>query len=313
MPDAQGPSTLRIAVPAGARPAGGAKRAAQALATAIVAGAIFVASPAAHAGSDGRSEVAVVDSTASSSFLLEVAHALENARGDVTVPRKKGASGENPTVRLQALQDYIGSKYQVNTNGLRSVIETAWAVGGSMKLDPLLLLAVMAIESSFDPRAESGKGAQGLMQVMTRIHRDKFEPYGGTKAAWHPEANINVGAQILRDCIERRGSVPGGLTCYVGSPGTASAYGRRVLAERDRLRAALLPEPAAAMVADAAPQAPAAAVAASRGAAAAATQVAAGAPAPRPTTLSQAAHDGDISNEPTEITASLTERELSAM
>jgi hypothetical protein len=158
------------------------------------------------------------------------------------------AGNQKPHGRLRALQDYIGSKYNVPTRSVKSLVDTAWEVGGAMKLDPLLLLAVMAIESSFNPRAESHMGAQGLMQVMTRVHHKKFEPFGGRKAAWAPDANINVGAQILKDCIERRGSIPGGLTCYVGSPGTSSQYGRKVLAERKRLEAALTPSGAPSLL-----------------------------------------------------------------
>jgi len=159
-----------------------------------------------------------------------------------------GAAEQTPHGHLRALQDYIGSKYKVPTKSVKSLVDTAWEVGGAMKLDPLLLLAVMAIESSFNPRAESHMGAQGLMQVMTRVHHKKFEPFGGRKAAWAPDANINVGAQILKDCIERRGSIPGGLTCYVGSPGTSSQYGRKVLAERKRLEAALAPSGAPSLM-----------------------------------------------------------------
>jgi len=80
-------------------------------------------------------------------------------------------------------------------------------------------------------------GAQGLMQVMTKVHQDKFERFdGGAEAALNPIANIRVGSQILHDCIQRRGSVTGGLACYVGATGPSDGgYGAKVLAERRRL------------------------------------------------------------------------------
>lgn len=199
---------------------------------AIVAGALAVFS-----APDLRAEV-----IAAPEAVATVAKA--DVRDDAVVKDVKATGSvksQTPQDQLRALQEYIGSKYKVPTKSVRSLVDTAWEVGGAMKLDPLLLLAVMAIESSFNPRAESHMGAQGLMQVMTRIHHKKFEPFGGRKAAWAPDANINVGAQILKDCIERRGSVPGGLTCYVGSAGTSSQYGRKVLAERKRLEATLAP------------------------------------------------------------------------
>lgn len=138
--------------------------------------------------------------------------------------------------QMVSLQQYIVDTYRVPLQSVQTMVESAWAVGESMGLDPLLLLAVMAIESSFNVKAESHMGAQGLMQVMTRIHRKRFEPHGGVQAVFQPEANIAVGAQILQECIDRRGSLLGGLTCYVGAAGTRSAYGNKVLAKRDKLR-----------------------------------------------------------------------------
>ena len=104
-------------------------------------------------------------------------------------------------------------------------------------VDPQLLLAVIAIESRYNPYAESHVGAQGLMQVMTKVHKEKFEAYtDGPIAALNPIANIRVGSQILRDCIKRRGSLEGGLACYVGATGPSDGgYGAKVLAERRRI------------------------------------------------------------------------------
>src|SRR5690625_7161628 len=101
------------------------------------------------------------------------------------------------------------------------------------QLDPLLILAVIAIESSYNPFAESGVGAQGLMQVMTKVHQEKFDPFvEGTLAVFSPDANIQVGTQILADCLKRRGSIRGALACYVGATGPSDGgYGGRVLGE----------------------------------------------------------------------------------
>lgn len=139
--------------------------------------------------------------------------------------------------QAQALRSYIARKYRIAHDVAGTLIQTVYEVGEEKDLDPLLLLAVIAIESRYNPFAESHVGAQGLMQVMTRVHRDKFEVFeGGTDAAFHPVANIKVGTQILYDCIRRRGSVKGGLACYVGATGPSDGgYGARVLAERRRM------------------------------------------------------------------------------
>ena len=113
------------------------------------------------------------------------------------------------------------------------LVSTAYLTASEIKLDPLLILAVMAIESGLNPFAESPVGAQGLMQVMSKVHHDKFQEMGGTQAALNPVANIRVGAQILKEYVKRGGSVEAGLKTYVGAAAfeTDSGYGSRVLAE----------------------------------------------------------------------------------
>ena len=117
------------------------------------------------------------------------------------------------------------------------LVSTAFQIGHENKLDPLLILSVVAIESSLNPFAESSMGAQGLMQVMTRIHAERFEPHGGQIAALDPVANMKVGSAILSDLISRGGSVERGLQLYVGAGNLPDdgGYGARVLGERSRL------------------------------------------------------------------------------
>ena len=141
------------------------------------------------------------------------------------------------SAQVQALRSYIARKYKIAHSVSGALIKAAFTVADEKNLDPQLLLAVIAVESRYNPFAESHVGAQGLMQVMTKVHKEKFELYGGgLAAALNPIANIRVGSQILQDCIKRRGSVPGGLACYVGAVGPGdSGYGAKVLAERRRI------------------------------------------------------------------------------
>ena len=103
----------------------------------------------------------------------------------------------------------------------------------------------MSIESSFDPNARSAAGAQGLMQVLTRVHVDKFAPFGGAAAAFDPVANISVGSRILKEYLVREGSVEGALKSYVGAAlhEHDSGYGYKVLSERERIAAAAAGRP----------------------------------------------------------------------
>jgi hypothetical protein len=137
--------------------------------------------------------------------------------------------------QAEALRKYIAHKYRVSSDVTSILINTAYQQGHEFKLDPLLLLAVIAIESAYNPFAESSVGAQGLMQVMTSVHQAKFDVYG-KKSPLDPVINMQVGSRVLRDCLARRGSLAGALSCYVGASGASDGgYGERVLAERRRL------------------------------------------------------------------------------
>ncbi|HYD81732.1 MAG TPA: lytic transglycosylase domain-containing protein [Paucimonas sp.] len=133
---------------------------------------------------------------------------------------------------------WLAKRYRVATDATNMLVSAAYLTANEIKIDPLLILAVMAVESGFNPFAESPVGAQGLMQVMSKVHRDKFEELGGVKAALNPVANIRVGAQILKEYVRRGGSVEAGLKIYVGAADmeTDFGYGARVLAEYRRLK-----------------------------------------------------------------------------
>lgn len=139
-----------------------------------------------------------------------------------------------------AVAFWLSKKYKVAPEPLASLVSEAYALGQSNKIDPTLILAIMAIESSFNPFAQSAVGAQGLMQVMTSVHTDKYENFGGRLAAFDPVTNLRVGVKVLKDCIARAGSVEGGLRHYVGAANLASdgGYAAKVLAEHGRLRQA---------------------------------------------------------------------------
>jgi soluble lytic murein transglycosylase-like protein len=132
---------------------------------------------------------------------------------------------------------YLARRYRVADEAVRMLVAAAYEAGQEKQLDPLLILAVMAVESSMNPFAQSSMGAQGLMQVMTRVHTDKFQPHGGDQAALDPIANIKVGSAILQDLVRRGGSVERGLQLYVGAGNLEDdgGYAARVLGERARI------------------------------------------------------------------------------
>ena len=132
---------------------------------------------------------------------------------------------------------WLSRKYSGAPEPLSALVAEAFFLGEKIKLDPTLILAVMAIESRFNPFAHSSHGAQGLMQVLTRVHVDKYEDFGGKLAAFDPVTNLRVGVQVLFDCIRKAGSVEGGLSLYVGAvTRDGSDYVNKVMAEQMRLR-----------------------------------------------------------------------------
>jgi len=143
----------------------------------------------------------------------------------------------SPTLREQrAVTEFIAKRYRVAQDATAGFVATAYRVGGEWKVDPLLLLAVMAVESRYNPVAESNMGAKGLMQVIPKFHADKLAEHGGESALLDPHVNIQVGAQILREYMRRFGETETALQMYAGAfDEPNSSYAFKVLAERARL------------------------------------------------------------------------------
>jgi soluble lytic murein transglycosylase-like protein len=139
----------------------------------------------------------------------------------------------------QWVTNWLSKRYRVATDATDMLVSAAYLTAKDINIDPLLILAVVAIESGFNPFAESAVGAQGLMQVMSKVHHEKFQELGGVKAALNPVANIRVGSVILKDYVSRGGSVEAGLKMYVGAAAfdNDAGYGSKVLAEYHRLKA----------------------------------------------------------------------------
>ncbi|MGH8765959.1 MAG: lytic transglycosylase domain-containing protein [Burkholderiales bacterium] len=147
------------------------------------------------------------------------------------------AGTETPALREQrAVAEFISKRYRVAQDAVTGFVAAAYRSGSEWKVDPLLILAVMAVESRYNPVAESQMGAKGLMQVIPKFHADKLQMLGGEGALLDPDVNIRVGAQILREYLRRFGETETALQMYAGAfdePG--SGYAIKVLAERARL------------------------------------------------------------------------------
>ena len=138
----------------------------------------------------------------------------------------------------RAVTEYIARRYRVSDQAVASFVATAYQAGAEYSLDPLLILAVMAVESRYNPVAESTVGAKGLMQVMPKLHLEKLADHGGEQSLLDPYVNIMVGSRILREYQRRLGDTEAALQMYGGAfDEPASTYANKVLAEKARLEA----------------------------------------------------------------------------
>jgi soluble lytic murein transglycosylase-like protein len=170
--------------------------------------------------------------------LPDVAFGVTNPVQATTINTAAGqtaAAEEDPEQR--ALTEFIAKRYRVAEQAITGIVSSAYRAGAEHRVDPLLILAVVAVESRFNPLAESVFGAKGLMQVLPKYHREKLSEHGGETALLEPDVNIRVGTQILREYLRRSGETEGALQMYLGGADeSASLYTGKVLAERARLK-----------------------------------------------------------------------------
>jgi soluble lytic murein transglycosylase-like protein len=169
---------------------------------------------------------------------------LRQAAGEMLFPPSvevtgpiQGSETETPLEREQRLvTEYIAKRYRVADTAVSGFVSAAYRAGSQYDVDPMLVLAVMAVESRYNPVAESGVGARGLMQVMPKFHLDKLAAHGGEPALLEPEVNILVGTRILREYQRRLGDTEAALQMYAGALDEPTAqYAAKVFAEKARL------------------------------------------------------------------------------
>ena len=139
-----------------------------------------------------------------------------------------------PTMRVAL--DSVARRFRVSNQALLPVFEAAQVAGRERRIDPMLVIAIISVESSFNPYSQSVVGAQGLMQVMPRFHQDKIPEWAGEKPFLDPVSNVHIGTHVLQEAIRRQGSLMMGLQQYAGALGDEDmGYANKVIAEKNRL------------------------------------------------------------------------------
>lgn len=178
--------------------------------------------------------------SAAQSPVLGAGSAYEPEYADDPVAAAESSVGGDSELspRMRGALTYVAQRYKVSVDAVRPVLEAAQLIGQERSIDPLLIVAIIGVESRFNPFAESSMGAKGLMQIIPRFHRDKIPNGIDPRAFLDPVTNIRVGALVLQEAIERRGGVAAGLQYYAGSSDSERLYANKVLAERARLEKA---------------------------------------------------------------------------
>lgn len=135
---------------------------------------------------------------------------------------------------------HLGQTYAVAAEPIAALVHEAHRIGPGLGLPPNLLLAVAAVESNFHPYIQSSAGAQGLMQIMTRIHNKRLLAEGGTISVFDAIVNLRVGARILHDCVRiMGGSTDAGLNLYLGAGASESGIGHAYVRKVREIQRAL--------------------------------------------------------------------------
>lgn len=141
---------------------------------------------------------------------------------------------------------------EISDPARRELAKTIVAEARGARIDPLLVLAVIEVESSYDPGALSRRGAKGLMQLLEPTMRQELRRGGIDYEDPHdPIANVQAGIRYLRRLLDAFGREEIALMAYNagpnrilghlrngGIPDRFRAYPRRVRAELRRLRRA---------------------------------------------------------------------------
>lgn len=136
-----------------------------------------------------------------------------------------------------AVAHWLSRKYGVSPEPLGALVSEAWSIGERSQIAPTLILAVMAIESKFNPFASGTQGAMGLMQIEPEAHNTALTSFGGRLATFDPLTNLRIGTRQLQALIQKSTTIEEALRLYASTSGQGneSQYIERVLAEQKQL------------------------------------------------------------------------------
>jgi hypothetical protein len=131
----------------------------------------------------------------------------------------------------------IAKRHHISPLVAEGLVRIAQNEGAAEGVDPLLILSVITVESGFNPFLESPLGAQGLMQVVPKLHAELIPADKSPSALFDPAVNIHIGTRILKICLDRAPTTEDGLQGYGGASGNPDMnYATHVLQELERFQ-----------------------------------------------------------------------------
>lgn len=131
----------------------------------------------------------------------------------------------------EALLTHLGRHPALTDKERRRVARVILEEATRHQISPHLVLAVIHIESFYQPFAISQAGALGLMQVMPHTGAEVAERIGiawrGRQTLFDPESNVRIGVAYLRELLDRYGDVRTALAAYNWGPGRVDKRVRR--------------------------------------------------------------------------------------
>lgn len=178
------------------------------------------------------------DHAASATHAVEVPPAATQARGIVpdrseaeTLVMKRVAQREREAraAMVRRVHAQLATRMRGESpNVRRRLAQAIIAEAERARLDPLLVLALIHVESAFDPQAVSEAGARGLMQLLEPTMRRELERSGLAAADPNdPVANVQVGVRYLKRLIDAFGNVDAALMAYNAGPNRIRGHLRR--------------------------------------------------------------------------------------
>ena len=132
--------------------------------------------------------------------------------------QKAVQTGTNSQIQ-GGFQDVLGKNMTATATSMDAIFEEAAAC---YDISPRLLRAVAKAESNFNPKAVSGAGAMGVMQLMPGTARSL-----GVSDPYDARQNIMGGAKYLKQNLDRFGDVSLALAAYNAGPGERAEVRRR--------------------------------------------------------------------------------------